>query len=237
VEILQFPAISEVALAVAGDIAAYIKGNPGALMCFAAGDTPLPVFRALAEMNSKGEVDLNSVFYVGLDEWVGLGMETAGSCAQVMRDEFYGPAGIKEDRICVWDGLAPDMGAERNRIETWLSGRGGIGLALLGVGMNGHVGFNEPHTGVKERTVITPLDGTTKAVSVKYFKKVLPVEYGVSIGTGELKKARKVILMATGALKAEILCRAFTGGPDETVPASLLADHENISLYADDAAV
>ena len=231
--IRSFSTVTETAASAAADIAGFIRKNPGCLLCLAAGDTPLPVFKSLVYIQSKGEVDLNSAFYVGLDEWVGLGRDTEGSCAQVMYDEFYIPAGIKQERICAWDGKNTDMKAERQRIEAWILLHGGISLALLGIGMNGHIGFNEPNTGLPEGTVFVVLDDTTKKVSIKYFKKELPIEYGIGIGAGELKKARKLILIATGSIKAEIVKKAVSDGQDEAVPASLLTDHNDITLYID----
>ena len=234
--IRSFPEISEVADSVAKDIAGFINANPNSLLCLAAGETPLPVFKSLIRMQNKEELDLNRVFYVGLDEWVGLGKETKGSCVQVMLDEFYIPAKIGQDRYCIWDGKNNDLDRERKRIEAWIVSRGGISLTLLGIGMNGHIGFNEPNTGLPSGTIVVALDDTTKKVSFKYFKKKLPVEYGVGIGAGELKKAKKIILIATGSSKAEIVKKTVKDGQSKAVPASLLTDHNDITLYVDASA-
>ena len=93
---------------VAEDLKQYILQHPGALLCLAAGDTPLPVYTILTDMAKRGEVDLNSVYYVGLDEWVGLGAECRGTCLQVMQDAFYGPAGILPDHMAVSGSLCRD---------------------------------------------------------------------------------------------------------------------------------
>ena len=231
------PTIAETAKSTAACISQYIRENPGALLCFAAGDTPLPIFHSLIEMQNKGEVDLSSVFYVGLDEWVGLGRETIGSCAQVMFEEFYEPAAIPSNKICVWDGLCTDIGAERTRIESWIKKHGNISLAMLGIGMNGHIGFNEPYTDNTDSTVFVPLDSTTKAVSVKYFKDPTSVEYGVGISIGGLKKANKLLLIATGPNKAKIVKKVLKGERSMAVPASMLTDHSDITLFADADAV
>jgi len=226
------PSPEETAVAVALDISQFIRKNPGALLCFAAGDTPLPVFRILIDMQARGDVDLGSVFYVGLDEWVGLGRETKGSCAQVMYDSFYTPARIPESKICAWDGLKDPL-YEMKRVEAWISSHGGIALALLGIGMNGHIGFNEPYSKLTTGTGLVQLDETTKQVSVKYFSTPQPVKEGVTICMGELKKAKKLIMMATGQHKASIIKKVAQCQPDEVVPASLMTNHPNIALYID----
>jgi len=227
---------AELSERIARDTAAYIRAHPGALLCLAAGDTPLEAYRELVRLQAASEVDLGSVYYVGLDEWEGIGRETAGSCAQVMSDGFYDPAGIPKDRIAVWNGLCGDPEAEARRIEGWIRLRGGIAFTLLGIGMNGHVGFNEPGTGLPEGGLRVPLDETTRRVSVKYFGRALPVEYGLSVGAGELKKAKTVFLMASGHRKADIVRKTVREPASIEVPSSMMADHPDITLYLDEPA-
>jgi len=227
---------AELARAVAAQIKDYINQSPGALLCFAAGDTPLAAYAHLIALQAAGQVNLSSVYYVGLDEWVGLGYETRGSCAQVMFDHYYTPAGIPRERIDVFNGLNPDLEEEKARIERWIRDRGGIGLTLLGIGMNGHVGFNEPGAGLPMGCIDAPLDDTTKRVSSKYFDSPLPVKRGIGVGAGTLKRADRLILMADGARKAEIVYRTLREPPTDRVPASLMADHPNASIFLDEAA-
>ena len=217
---------------VAQEAADFINAHPDSLVCLAAGDTPLEAYKRMIDLQKAGKVDLSSVYYVGLDEWVGLGRETRGSCLQVMFDGYYDPAGIPADHIVAWNGLCGDVDAEIARIEAWIRERGGIAFTILGIGMNGHIGFNEPGIGLPEGAIRVELDETTRRVSVKYFDRPLPVEQGVGVGAGELKKAEKVILMATGARKAEIVERA-TRSADPSVPVSMILDHPNLQLMLD----
>jgi len=233
VQIIINDTATEQALAVAEAVAAYMNVHPGALICLAAGDTPLLAYQELVRLQSAGKVDLRAAYYVGLDEWMGLGVETRGSCAQVMRDGFYAPAGIPDQHMAVWDGHCADANAEMRRIDRWIEAHGGIGLTVLGIGMNGHVGFNEPGAGLPEHSIKAELDETTKRVSAKYFDRPLPVEYGLGVGAGTLKKAKKVILMANGARKADIIYKTVKEPPTPEVPSSLMMDHPDISLYLD----
>lgn len=234
-EIIVKPDAKSLSEAVALRAAEFIHKNPGTLICLAAGDTPLDAYHHMIRLQREGKVDLSSAWYVGLDEWVGLGRETRGSCRQVMVDGFYEPAGIPAECIAAWDGLK-DAGEEIARIEAWIRQKGGIAFTILGIGMNGHVGFNEPGTGLPEGCIRVTLDETTRRVSAKYFDAPLPVEYGVGVGAGELKKAREVLLMASGAHKAAIVARVASGALDPSVPASMLADHPNLALMLDEAA-
>ena len=235
--IRKFPTEAKTAFAAANEVAEFIRNNRDALVCLAAGDTMLPVFQGLLKLQRGNMVDLSDVYYVGLDEWVGLDRKTKGSCEQVMFDEYYTPAGIPNDRICVWNGTCENVQAERARIESWISSHDGIDLTVLGIGMNGHIGFNEPHSGLQEGTVLVTLDAVTRAVSSKYFDKECAVEYGVTIGALELKKAQKLILIATGIRKAEIVKKTLNDGIDTAVPASLMMDHLDVTFFADEAAL
>lgn len=217
------------------EIAAYINAHPGTLLCLAAGDTPLRTMAKLIALQNAGKTDLSSVYYIGLDEWKGIGYETPGSCAQVMEDHFYGPAGIPKERIRIWDGKAADSGAECQRMEQWLAERGGIGLTLLGVGMNGHIGFNEPGSPEDALTLRTALDATTLRVGPKYFGGAPCPTEGISIGLAALMRARTVLLMATGIHKTLIIRRALMEQPTPQVPASLLRRRKQLCVYLDEA--
>lgn len=217
-------------------IAHYINANPDSVLCLAAGDTPLGTFQELIRMQQRGEVDLSSVFYAGLDEWVGLGYETKGSCRQVMFDTFYTPACIDPARIHVFDGLNENQQRECDEMEHWIASHGGLLLSLLGVGMNGHVGFNEPHVPDRNGCVVADLDEVTKEVCVKYFGVKLAVTKGVTLGLSLLKSSKKLIVLANGSKKASIMRRAFCEMAAAELPVSLLQGHSDLSVMLDEEA-
>lgn len=222
----------ELALRVANEVAQFINGNPQQLLCFAAGDTPLLAYRKLIDMQREGKVNLNSMYYVGLDEWVGLGYRDRGSCAQVMTDNFYAPAGIDSERMVVFNGLS-DPAQQCEKMADWISKRGGIALTVLGIGMNGHVGFNEPPASDADGCIIVPLDETTRKVSKKYFDTPLPVELGVTIALNELMKAKRVIMMASGENKRAIVQATINQPQTPAVPSSMMRSHPNITIMLD----
>jgi len=222
-------------LAAARRVAAYSRLHPGRLLCLAAGDTPLAALRLLAGMEERGEAGLRAMVYVGLDEWVGLGPGDRGSCRRVMDENFYVPAGIPAGRRRVFDGLAADPAAECKSVAAWMAGHGGIGLAVLGVGLNGHVGFNEPGgpPGEAGDCRVVDLDETTRRVSAKYFGAPRPVLRGMTVGLAALRASDNVVILASGSAKADIIGRAFGRPPSPEVPASLFQNHPSLEIHLD----
>jgi len=223
----------EMSLLAAQNVAAYINENPGKLLCFAAGTTPMGMFAKLIQMQNENLVNLSSVYYAELDEWVGLGYEDTGSCSQVMADNYYTPAGIPKERLHIFDGLDTDTKKQCNLMEEWIKKHGGLGLTVLGIGMNGHIGFNEPKAPDTYGCFTVALDDVTKKVSIKYFNKALPVEFGITIGWNMLKSANQVIFIADGEKKAPIVKASVEGAITDKVPASLLQNHANLTVILD----
>ncbi|MGI5960020.1 MAG: glucosamine-6-phosphate deaminase [Massiliimalia sp.] len=217
-------------------IAQYINDNPNALLCFAAGDTPLGTFKKLIELQKQQKVNLSSVFYVGLDEWAGLEKDVPGTCFQVMHDNFYHPANIPSDRFVVFHGDCKNLEEECRRVQQWIDEHNGLDLVLLGVGMNGHVGFNEPGSPDFAGCFPIPLDNVTKEVSVKYFHQKLPLTYGLTIGWKTLKSAKKVLVLANGAKKAPVIKRAFCEPASADFTISLFQDHKDLTVILDQEA-
>jgi len=223
----------DAAIKTAANLAPIIRANPGKLICFAAGDTPLNMLGELIALQGAGEVDLNTMYYAGLDEWAGLGRADKGSCAQVMYDAFYSPAGILPERMRVFDGTAADLVAEARGMDAWIRPRGGVFLTVLGVGMNGHVGFNEPGTPETDGCLVVELDEITRQVGQKYFDRRREVKEGVTIGWAALVKAEALFVMATGEKKADIVRRAFFEEMDPLIPASLMRKNAGMTLILD----
>ena len=231
IHILESPDV--MAKRVALSIAILIKNNPGRLVCFAAGDTPLGMLRELIRLQDTGACDLNTMYYVGLDEWVGLGYPDKGSCAQVLIDNFYAPAGIAMEKVRLFNGLTKNLALECNRMNDWIATHGGIFLTILGVGLNGHVGFNEPFTPDKEGCIVVELDVDTIAVSEKYFGEKIQVSTGITLGLGTLHNSENLYVLASGKHKGNIIKKAFGEEPTSAVPASLLQRHTNLIVVLD----
>lgn len=217
-------------------LAEYVQANPGKLLCLAAGDTPLQAYGHLADFHRDGRIDLNAMWFVGLDEWVGIGYETPGSCRQVMFDGFYDRAGIDHSRILAFDGRNPDIDGQCMAVSRWIAEKGVIGLTVLGIGMNGHVGFNEPGSLADDTVRIVPLDATTTSVGQKYFPGGVVPTRGITVGMRELLAANQILMMASGNRKAPIVQRALSAEVTPEIPASLLRANGTLTVLLDEAA-
>ncbi|MBC2371472.1 glucosamine-6-phosphate deaminase [Listeria booriae] len=213
----------DVATYVSEKIIATVRKKPKSLICIAGGDTPLLTMQELVRANRAGVVDFGEASFVGLDEWVGLGRDVKGSCQQTLYDNFFDKlVGVREEQICFFDGKTADLAAECARVDRFVAERGGIDFILLGVGMNGHIGFNEPFVPVDTDCHVVELDDVTKTVMSKYFDEDFPLTQGISLGMQQIMTAKQIVLVTTGAKKAEIVAKVVMGEVTDAVPATLL---------------
>lgn len=206
------------------------------LLCIASGDTPAGMYRYLAAMAEKGEANLSDWYFVGLDEWAGMNGTDEGSCRWHLDRQFFHPLRIAPERICFFNGRATDLHQECSRVETFIELHGGIEVAVVGLGLNGHIGMNEPGTPATLRTHVAQIDEETQRVGQKYFTRPVSIEQGLTLGLANLREARKIFLMASGAHKAPIVSKILHEPPSEQVPATVLRSHPGLSVFLDAAA-
>ena len=216
-------------------LASRIRQQPGALICLAAGHTQRTTYTALSRMVCAGELDMSRTRIIGLDEWEGLNASDQGSCRYFMDETLFKPAAIPPERIVFFDGRA-DLEAQCARMDAYLDENGPIDVLCLGVGMNGHVAFNEPGCAPGGRSRIVPLDEVTQTVGQKYFPKQMRLSRGVCLGMRDLLAARAVIIQIEGAHKAQIARAVRSGVITDQVPATLMLEHANLELVLDAAA-
>ena len=224
---------SILAKTIAIEIANYINQNKDCLICLAAGDTPLLVYKELITLQLNNYVNLSDAYYVSLDEWLDLGYQDVGSCIEVMTNNFYKPANISADHLMLFDGQTTDVKEHLKQVTDFINKHNGIDYTLLGIGMNGHVGFNEPFSKQADGCLLFPLDEVTKKVSSKYFDKDIDVKYGIGVSINELVKADKISLIATGSHKQNIIKRTINDTPSIEVPASIIFNQVQTILYLD----
>jgi galactosamine-6-phosphate isomerase len=203
------------------------------LICVASGDSPSGLYREIVERASRKELDLSSWSFVGLDEWVGMNGNDEGSCRYHLNHQLFYPLQIADNKICFFDGRADDLEEECQKTETFIDQHGGIDVAILGLGMNGHIGMNEPGTSFHTRSHPTDLDSTTQQVGQKYFKKKQELTRGITLGLATLMQARHIILIVNGNKKAEITRKIIEEEISEQLPASLLRNHCSFKIYLD----
>lgn len=220
---------------VADQISALVQANPNAVLGLATGSTPLGVYKSLVRRCQNGEMDFSKVTCFNLDEYYPMLAESPHSYHSFMQEHLF--RHIHCRRWFVPDGRAgsPAQVAQSCRdYETQIKDAGGIDLQLLGIGRTGHIGFNEPGSLSHSRTRLVSLASQTREDAAVSFGSLLAVpEQAVSMGVGTILEAREIMLMASGAAKAEIVQAAWAGEATERLPASWVRTHPNASLYLD----
>jgi galactosamine-6-phosphate isomerase len=203
------------------------------LLCPASGDSPTGLYKELINQLNNNGTDISGWNFVGLDEWLGMNGNDEGSCRFHLNNQLFNPLHISENNICFFDGKTKDLNAECDKVENFITKHGGIDVAIVGLGMNGHVGMNEPGTSSSLRSHVTEIDAITQQVGQKYFKEKTHISKGITLGIANLMEARNVILIVSGNKKAEIVRQLLEGEISEQLPASLLRNHPNCSVYLD----
>ena len=211
----------------------YVKDFDHPLICMASGDSPAGLYKVIVEMVQQNLLDISGWYFVGLDEWAGMNGDDEGSCRFHLNNQFFHPLQIAEDRICFFDGKENDMQQECKRIEDFIRQHGGIDVAIVGLGMNGHIGMNEPGVPMSLRSHIAEIDPLTQQVGQKYFKKEQKLSHGLTLGMATIMEAKEIMLVVNGAHKAEIVKQAVEGEISEQLPASYLRNHIGLSVYLD----
>lgn len=217
-------------------VAEQVKKRPDGLISFPGGDTPLGMVHVFADMVNEGKVDISRTHYVSLDEWVGLSSEDEGSCGLFNQQNLLSRLQHPFAGTHIINGAAEDIESERVALNDYISQYGPLNVSVLGIGMNGHLGFNENGVDFDLDAHIIPLSETTLKVMTKYFGEKFHPTHGISQGIRQIMAAKTAILIANGAHKAEILKKAVHGPVTNEVPASVLQNHPNCYVVADEAA-
>jgi galactosamine-6-phosphate isomerase len=181
-------------------------------------------------------INVHNWNFLGLDEWIGLGKTDEGSCRFMLNRDLFQPLDIGPEKICCFDGVTTNTTAECDRIENYIRQHTAIDVAVLGLGMNGHIGLNEPGTSPSLRSHVSEIHPVTKEVGQKYFSSPQHLHRGITLGIATLMEARHVILIVSGSKKASILQHALEGEITPELPASLLRNHANFMVFADNEA-
>jgi glucosamine-6-phosphate isomerase len=220
-KVLRYTDYDEMSRAAAELIIKQVKEKPGSLLCFPSGDSPAGVFRHLIADAREGRVDFSDCYFVGLDEWVGMGKNDEGSCTNFLYENFFTPMQIRPERMKFFDACAPDLDASCTAMDSFIKMHGPLDIMLVGIGMNGHIGLNEPGTNFNLYAHHSPLAAVTIDVGQKYFKRQTPLHEGITLGLKHLQEAKTAMLIAAGNKKAEIIAQSLEGEVTADVPASI----------------
>ena len=222
---------AEVSRKAAALIAAQVITKPNAVLGLATGSTPIGAYKLLIEQYEKGDLDFSEVTTVNLDEYVGLSPENDQSYRYFMNDNLFDHVNVRKDHTFVPNGLAEDVAAECAEYEKRIEDLGGVDLQLLGIGGNGHVGFNEPSDAFDTVTHVVELKESTRQANARFFASIDEVPtHALTMGLKGIMGAKKVLLVANGPQKAEIVEKAFFGPVTPEVPASILQLHPDVTV-------
>ena len=220
----------------AGEMIRLIKEKPNAVICLASGDSPKLTCELFTQKVKEEKVDISKFFFIGLDEWVGLAPNVRGSCHNDFKKRIFEPLGISPAHYHLFNGLAHDLKNECDKMDKIISDKGGIDLMIAGIGMNGHIGFNEPGTSFNNLSHVIELDEITKSVGKKYFTEPVELSKGITIGFGHLLNTKRVFLVANGSGKAEVIKKTVEGPVSDSFPASIMQQHSNGFILVDEEA-
>lgn len=219
-------------------IAAQITMKNACVLGLATGSSPIGTYEELRRMYDAGELDFSRVKSVNLDEYVGLAPDHDQSYAYFMRHNLFDHVNIDPANTNVPSGTAPDGDAECARYDALIAAYGGIDLQLLGLGPNGHIGFNEPADAFPVGTHQVELTESTIQANKRFFARVEDVpRFARTMGIRDIMQARKVLMVVSGKGKAETVKAAFCGPVTPRVPASILQLHPDFTLVADEDAL
>jgi glucosamine-6-phosphate deaminase len=217
-------------------VAKKIREKPDAVLLLPTGTTPLGMYRRLVELHAEDGLSFAQVTFFNLDEYVGLAPDHPASYHVYMSENFYGRIDADPERVHVPNGSAPDLEAECERYEAAIREAGGADLCVLGIGRNGHIGFNEPGAPFDSRTRVVRLAESTRRVNAADFESDRAPERAITVGMATISEAREVLLLASGTDKARAVAAAIEGEVSEDVPASILRRHPGATFLLDHAA-
>lgn len=219
-------------------ISAQVILKPDSVLGLATGSTPLGTYRQLIKWYEKGDLDFSRVRTVNLDEYVGLGASNDQSYVYFMRSNFFDHINIDPNNTHLPNGLERNADVQCTKYDALIHSLGGVDLQLLGIGHNGHIGFNEPGDTFVKGTHCVDLTQDTIEANSRFFEKEEQVpRQAYTMGILDILQAKRVVMIVTGENKAQILRDAFCGPVTPKVPASIMQLHPDFTLVADEAAM
>lgn len=232
-----FPTPHAIAEHLSGLLIQKIQSNPKSALGLATGSTMEPIYAEFIQQSRQASLDLKQVTTFNLDEYIGLAPEHPQSYYHFMQTHLFQPAGIDAHQISLPSGISTDIEQECLDYSQRIKDTGGLDLQLLGIGTNGHIGFNEPGTPFTSNTHVIQLSENTRLDNGRFFEDESEVPtHALTMGIQDIMSAKEIVLVATGSHKAEVMRNLFDSVVDEQMPASILKKHPQIKILIDEAA-
>ena len=214
-----------------------IINKKNSVLGLATGSTPNGMYKELIRLNQEVKVDFSEVITFNLDEYYGLSPEHPQSYHFFMWDSFFKHINIKKENVHLLNGITGNIAKECKQYEALIQKSGGIDLQILGIGNNGHIGFNEPDISLNTRTHLVNLTAKTIRANSRFFNNAREVpKQAITMGIGTIMQAKKIILLANGKRKARVIERTINGPITTKVPATVLQLHNNVTIIVDQEA-
>ena len=223
----------EISKAVSSIIIGEVKKNPKAVLGFATGASPVETYKRMIEAYEKGEVSFKDITTFNLDEYCGLEKSDENSYFYFMKDNLFGKTDVDFEKVNFLSGDESESEKNCREYREKIEKAGGIDIQLLGIGTNGHIGFNEPSDSFSDGPFKVKLTQSTIDSNSKYFKDKKMPGYALTMGIGDIMKAKKIILIATGERKANAVYKMIKGEVSPSCPASVLQNHNDVLIYLD----
>ncbi|SHF89465.1 glucosamine-6-phosphate deaminase [Ornithinibacillus halophilus] len=219
-------------------LTSFLKTTDNPVLGLATGSTPEGLYRCLIEKQQQGEISFNNTTTFNLDEYVGLKGNDPNSYRYFMNDKLFDHIDIQLENTHIPNGETSDMNAECETFEKELKEKGPVDIQILGLGLNGHIGFNEPGTPFNSRTHVVELDESTRQANSRFFSSIDEVpKHAITMGIDTIMESKEIILLVSGENKAEAVKKLVQGEVTEEFPASILQKHSNVTIIADEAAL
>lgn len=215
-------------------VASQIHLDPKSILGLATGSTPIGMYKALIDMYKNDELDFSEVTSFNLDEYYGLEPSNNQSYAYFMNENLFKHINIDRSKVYIPNGLAKDVEKECHEYDFLIDSMGGIDIQILGIGSNGHIGFNEPNINFEARTHLVELDEQTIKDNARFFDSIEAVPTkAISMGIKTIMQSKKIVLLASGANKAEAIRKTIEGKITSDLPASILQIHKDVVFILD----
>lgn len=228
----------EMSVAAADIMVSVMKSTPSPVLGLATGSTPVGMYQKLIEKNAAGEIDFSNVTTVNLDEYYPIAPDNDQSYRYFMNANLFDHVNIDKTRTFVPDGMADDPAAACAAYEETLAAVGAPDVQVLGIGQNGHIGFNEPADALEVLTHVTDLTESTIKANARFFASIddVPTK-ALTMGIGSIMRAKSILILANGASKREAVAKLIAGKLDTSCPATMLNLHPHVTLICDTEAM
>ena len=211
-----------------------VRAKPTATLILTSGDTPVKTYKKIVELAQPS--DFAQVTVIGLDEWVGVPATSEGSCRYIVEENLLKPLQVNPAQYTFFDSMTDDLQSECTRVDNLIFEKGGVDFIIVGVGLNGHIGLNEPGTSFDLYCHVSKLAEITISTGQKYFTQSTELTQGITIGLKHLLEAKTAVMIANGERKAEVLREIVIQEPNINLPATVFKKHINGHIWIDKAA-